>query len=118
MSAYSLLFALQPPSVLVWVGASGTRYHFRMAPIGTSFLGMPGLYVFAHHGPTGWVADYIGKTRHFYVRIDRDLRSHNCWPRIVAAGSTHIGTFVVQDSFERTRFETDLIRGVQPSCNR
>lgn len=107
---------LAPPPRLTWPGRLDV-YEFEMWPIGREFPMVGGLYVFCHRIGQNWYADYIGRTRHFGIRIGRDLRQHHCWPKIVAAGSTHVGTLVVTDVFDRARFEADLIASVQPPCN-
>ena len=101
-----------------WPGLSGTDYSFEMHPVGASFDGRPGIYVFVRRTVAGlWQVLYVGETEDFDACLNAGLESHEAWPRIRDFFATHIGILPVAEETERQRMEADLREGMQPPCN-
>ncbi|MCB1487356.1 MAG: hypothetical protein KDJ88_07850 [Bauldia sp.] len=110
----------EPPLILVnATGISGTTYSLQLHPIGTDYLWHPGVYIFCKLAPNGnWDAVYVGETAAFGHRLSRELFAHHKWPRIRAAGATHIATLHIPGPlWSRESIETDLRHSLNPPCN-
>lgn len=99
----------QGPSIVIWCGASGTKYEFHRHEIGTVFRPFGGVYVFSRlwgllHQPL-----YVGETDNFARRLTNELACHHQWPSLAHLGVTHVSTLPVLGGVaERLRIETDL----------
>lgn len=97
-----------------WNGKSGKSYDYSVLNIDTGWKDLPGNYIFAKKGTSGWMAIYIGQTDSLKDR----LPSHEKRICAVRNGATHIHAHVNQNG-ERARKneEADLIKHHQPTCN-
>src|SRR5580704_9751550 len=95
---------------VTWNGASGISYGFWLHPIGTTYLALPGIYIFCNAASVStWNSIYIGETDNFLRRLTNELAAHHRWDCIRAHGATHICTLVIQGgNSERLQIETDL----------
>jgi hypothetical protein len=102
------------------MGLSGRTYPFQMYPVGTGFISMPGVYMFAYPTREGWRAVYVGESADLDRRVRLELSQHHCWPAARYIGATHIGVMVLDMCSEQTRLgvERDLIDGLEPVLNR
>lgn len=116
-----LIQPVNPSPSVRWTGVSGRTYDMYVAPIWSTYLARPGVYIFCRQtGPGRWQAVYVGETDDFSRRIARDLTLHHRWKSIRAAGSTHICTLHVphdNSGTMRRAIETDLRHALNPSCN-
>jgi hypothetical protein len=104
---------------IIWTGVSGTRYEFQLDALGTQYKPKPGVYVFCHAAPGGWIPDYVGETEDFNARLSNGGPSHHQLDSIKAAGATHIATRHEPGGLStRVSIETDLRHGLNPCCNR
>ncbi|PKB59644.1 MAG: hypothetical protein BZY83_00825 [SAR202 cluster bacterium Casp-Chloro-G2] len=72
---------------IYWPGKSGQKYKYRIYPIGQSFKGQPGNYIFAKETKPGRFAPiYIGETGDLSDRFD----NHHKMLCIQKQGATHI----------------------------
>jgi hypothetical protein len=101
---------------VVWQGATGVRYHYHeYDPDHTSWYAVPGNYIFAMLTPAGWQAIYVGETESFKQRIP----SHERWEAARRHGATHVHARVNNAGEQARRAEeSDLIRALDPPCNR
>jgi hypothetical protein len=83
--------SISPGSVVIWTGASGTRYKFEHFAInGVSFNPVGGVYIFCKSSGDHWHPVYVGETDNFRRRLADELLSHHQWNNITGAGATHI----------------------------
>lgn len=106
--------------LVIWHGASGTRYETQNDRIGATYRTIPGVYIFCRELSNGnWQPIYVGETDNFARRLTDELRQHHAWNCAVAFGATHICTLHVPGSLqERLNIETDLRHALNPTCNR
>ena len=100
-------------------GQSGTRYRFKVFPLGTRFRKLSGVYVVAHRGrdDAGRVrhaALYVGHTADFsesLVRARQVERFRGAWRRIASACSP------TKLAESRVKKQQDLLASLSPQCN-
>jgi hypothetical protein len=95
-------------------GASGAQYEFEVYPWGTSFKPLGGVYLVLRKEPTGrYTILYIGQTGDLSERFDNHHKE-NCFTR---NGKTHIAVRLEALESRRLTIESDLIRGINTTCN-
>ncbi len=101
---------------IMWTGASGTKYKYRIYPIGTTFKNVPGNYIFAKESSPGhWSPVYIGETESLKDR----LSNHEKMPCVQRHGGTHVHVHTSSsDVTDRTAEESDLLAKWDPPCNK
>jgi hypothetical protein len=101
-----------------WTGQSGQTYTFEIAPIGSAFYAVPGVYNFCRYQHGLYYSIYVGETDDLNQRLNTGLQQHHAWPRIRLNGATHVGTLRVTGGLAaRLNIETDLRHGCRPPCN-
>jgi hypothetical protein len=106
---------------IFWTGASGTRYEFQLAALGTiDYFDIEGVYIFCKAaGSSNYSAIYVGETDSFKRRLKDEIERHHALPTIRNHGATHISTLVVRgDRAYRLYVETDLRNALNPPCNK
>ena len=98
-----------------WPGKSGREYTYWIYPIGTSFKGEAGNYIYAKQTSPGyWSACYIGQTENLDLRLG-DHEKETCAKR---HGATHIHAHLNNAGISaRLLEEKDLILRWKPPCN-
>ena len=100
---------------IMWPGASGKKYKYRIYPLNTSFEDSPGNYIFAKETSIGrWKPIYIGETDSLQDR----LSNHEKMPCVKRHGGTHVHVHTDPSEEELRRAEElDLLANWGPSCN-
>lgn len=107
-----------------WTGETGTKYEFTLFLKGTEFVPSSGVYVLCNSTTAQseilYHALYFGEAQSFYQRLNADVIAgrHDGYKRAILQGLSHIGVHFVSGEAERKRIETDLIRHINPICNR
>lgn len=103
----------------VWSGLSGTKYEFHIEKNGALLPQLPGLYIFFRIENGVRVPIYVGETSNLKNRLNDDWLQHHQRDCIVRNGATHLSIWVFGGpQSDRLIYETDLRRGLNPSCNR
>jgi hypothetical protein len=99
-----------------WKLPSGNIYNYHPHPIGTTFLDVPGNYVFAKQNADGsFAAVYVGETKSLKNRHDG---SHEKLPCAKKNGATHILARINKDGESaRIKEQNELIAFLKPACN-
>jgi len=106
---------------IFWPGASGTKYEFQLAALGTiNYFDVEGVYIFCKDvGSNHYSPIYVGETDSLKRRLNDELEGHHALQAIRHQGATHISAMVVRgDRAKRLYIETDLRNGLKPPCNK
>jgi len=100
---------------ILWPGISGREYKYWIYPIGTSFKGEPGNYIFAKQSSPGyWTPCYVGESEN----LDKRLENHEKESCARKYGATHIHAHLNKSGIKtRIAEEKDLINKWKPVCN-
>ena len=100
---------------IIWTGASGAQYEYRIYLFPHDFIVTPANYIFAKKTILGnFRAVYIGETGDLSDRFD----NHRAMPCIQRQGATHIHAHATSDGAQTRRDEeSDLIANYDPPCN-
>ena len=100
------------PEQHTWIGASGTRYQYRVYPADHDFPAVPANYFFVALANKKWHPVYVGQTSDLSERFESHHR-RLCIDR----RATHI--HIHRNDVEQARLyeEADIIRKHQPPCN-
>lgn len=100
-----------------WLGSSGASYDFAIFPLGTTFNAVSAVYMLICPVMDQWLVLYVGETDSLLDRINRGYADHDGMQRALAMGATHVAVYPIEERKGRLFIETDLRRGLQPSCN-
>lgn len=101
---------------ILWPGALGKKYEYRIYPIDTTFKDVPGNYIYAKETSSGtWTPIYIGETESLKDR----LSNHEKMPCVKRNGGTHVHVHQSSsDAAVRRAEESDLLDKWDPPCNK
>ncbi len=100
---------------VIWSGADDTKYAFKVYDPNPPWNDVPGCYIFAKQGPTGWQALYIGQTNSFQRRL---TPAHEKWQAAVQMGMTHIHAHTGNpEETVRLQEERNLVGRYRPPLN-
>jgi hypothetical protein len=106
---------------IFWTGASGNRYEFQLAALGTiNYFAIEGVYIFCKPaGSSNYWPAYVGETDSLKRRLNDELEGHHALQAIRSHGATHISVLVVRgDRAKRLYVETDLRNALNAPCNK
>ena len=92
----------------------GNRYEYTVCRFDLPWADVPGIYIFVKWNGSVWEALYIGKADSFKSRL---CASHECWPKAVALGATHVLARCVPNALARQTEEIRLIEAYNPPLN-
>lgn len=102
-----------------WQGASGRICDFLVDGVGSRFQPIAGLFIFCTAAPDGeWQAVYAGESKNLEETLTTGLVHLPELACVHQAQSTHISTMRVDSPAERVAMLEDLIRQLDPPCNR
>ena len=99
-------------------GDSGTRYRFKVFPLGTRFRKISGVYLIARraHGADGGHRHkilYVGHTKDFSQPFDKHRKAQD----LVRLGANCICVQLDASNESRLAKEHDLVATFSPACN-
>lgn len=92
----------------------GTRYEYTVCRFDLPWNDVPGIYIFVRWSGSAWVPLYIGQADSLKSRL---CASHECWPKAVALGATHVLARWVPNALARETEERRLIEAYDPPLN-
>ncbi|MCH8064716.1 MAG: hypothetical protein IIC90_02675 [Chloroflexi bacterium] len=103
---------------ITWTGASGSKYQYKIFPIGTTMNDTPGNYIFAKETKPGTFRPiYVGETESLADRLNNPA-GHHKWACIKRQGATHICAHVnTRGARARRAEEADLLAALKLPCN-
>ena len=99
-------------------GVTGTIHRFEVHDARAGFRDVGAVYVFARRNPSPaggevFLPLYVGQT----AELGKQIRGHERWPCVEAAGCTSICVMAVADEERRREIEADLLGAYVTPCN-
>ncbi len=100
-----------------WTGASGTVYRGACYMIDTPFNPVSAVYIACLPGLSDWQAFYVGETGDLRQRLNTGAKDHAGLQCAIRKGAKWLSIIREANADRRLAIETDLRRGLRPSCN-
>lgn len=99
---------MEDKEVVLWIGASGKRYHYFAFPLSFSFADdQNGNYIYAKAENNSWTPVYIGQGD---IGIRAKIDSHHQSSCLKSKGVTHVHAHLNRVEKDRLAEEQDLLR--------